>query len=291
MEIKFADNNTIVTAQPDFEPRHIFDCGQCFRFLPTGDGEYTGVAYSKALTIKKAGEKIIFFDTSPEDFKNIWYDYFDLGRDYGKIKEQIGGEGCMNRAIDEGSGIRILKQDLFETIISFIISQSNNIPRIRKITETLCTLCGEKTEYRGKTYYAFPTPEAVLESDISVLHAGYRDKYIISAAETVFRCPSFLDELKSADTAGAKKMLMQMTGIGNKVSDCILLFGLGKTDSFPVDVWMKRIMEKLYFRRKCTIPEISSYAEQKFGEYSGFAQQYLFFYALNHKSELSAEGF
>ncbi len=289
MEIKYIDNNTIVTGQADFELSDIFDCGQCFRFSPSGDDEYTGVAFSKALTVKKSGEDIIFFDTSPEDFKSVWFDYFDFGRDYGAVKQAIGGEGCMDRAVSEGGGIRILRQDLFETIISFIISQSNNIPRIKGIIETLCRIAGEKILYRGKEYYSFPSPEAILNCDISALRAGYRDKYIISAAKLINEKPEFLHELQNASTEDAKKMLMRMTGVGNKVSDCILLFGLGKTNSFPVDVWMKRIMERLYFKRSCSVGEISSYAREKFGDYSGFAQQYLFYYALNHKSELTAE--
>ncbi len=289
MEIKKINGNILLEKPTDFKLKHIFDCGQCFRFVQTGDNEYTGVAGSKALTIAETDEGIILYDTSYADFENFWSNYFDLGNDYTIIKNSLSGETCMNEAIEEGDGIRILRQNLFETIISFIISQSNNIPRIRKIIESLCALCGDEISYRGKVYYSFPSPEAILKKDISPIKAGFRDKYILNAAKYVVENPGFLAKLKKADSEAAKKMLMSLRGIGNKVSDCILLFGLGKTDSFPVDVWMHRIMEQLYFCKKCSIPEISAYAAEKFGNYSGYAQQYLFYYALNHKSDFKEE--
>ena len=289
MEIKKINGNILLKKTTDFKSEHIFDCGQCFRFSKTGDNEYTGVAGGKALTLSETDDGIVFYDTSEEDFKNFWFNYFDLGNDYGIIKKSLSGELCMNKAIEEGRGIRILNQELFETIISFIISQSNNIPRIRKIIESLCSLCGNEINYRGKVYYSFPTPEAIFNTDISPIKAGFRDKYILNTAKYVLDNPDFLDSLKASSTVDAKKMLMSLKGIGNKVSDCILLFGLGKTDSFPVDVWMHRIMEQLYFGKKCSIPEITSYAAKKFGKYSGYAQQYLFYYALNHKSDFKED--
>lgn len=281
------NNDIILKDMRDFELSHIFDCGQCFRFRKTGEEEYTGVAKGHVLRISKSGDSFVLHNTTEEDFNDVWLDYFDLERDYSRIKASFAGDECMDKAMEEGFGIRILRQELFETIISFIISQSNNIPRIKTIIEALCKLCGERITLGTEEYYAFPGPEAILNCDISLLHAGYRDKYILNAARMVYENPSFLDELKAADTQTAKKLLMSMHGIGNKVSDCILLFGLGKTDSFPVDVWMHRIMEQLYFRKKCSIQEISEYAAAKFGEYSGIAQQYLFYYALNHKNELN----
>lgn len=287
MEIKEIDNNIVITHLPDFELKHTFDCGQCFRFYPENDGKYTGIAFNKAVTLSQTNDTVILENTNIKTFNDIWLNYLDLNNDYSNIKKTLSGNECMDEAIKEGFGIRILKQDLFETIVSFIISQSNNIPRIKKIIETLCCSYGNPIDYNGKIYYSFPSPEVILESDLSVLHAGYRDKYIIEAAKTVVNKPSFLDELRAASTPEAKKMLMSIHGIGNKVSDCILLFGLGKADSFPVDVWMKRIMEKLYFKRECSIQEISEYASKKFGNYSGYAQQYLFYYALNHKNELN----
>lgn len=289
MEIREINGNTVLQKTKDFNLKHIFDCGQCFRFVQTGENEYTGVAGGKALTISEVSNNIVLYDTSNREFNDFWHNYFDFESDYSLIKRSLSGEACMNKAIEEGSGIRILNQDLFETIISFIISQTNNIPRIRKIIESLCSLCGNEITYRNKVFYSFPTPEAILNTDISGIKAGFRDKYIINAAKHIHENPDFIDELKNADSLSAKKRLMSLMGIGNKVSDCILLFGLKKTDSFPVDVWMHRIMEQLYFGKKCSIPEISAYAAKKFGNYSGYAQQYLFYYALNHKSDFKED--
>ncbi len=289
MEISKNNGNIILKNIDDFNVEHTFDCGQCFRFVKSSENEYTGVACNKPITISYSNNELILYDTCEKEFYDFWVKYLDLDRDYSEIKKHISGDECMNRAIDEGCGIRILNQDLFETIISFIISQSNNIPRIRKIIESLCKLCGNEVRYRNALYYTFPAPEAILNADISLIKAGFRDKYIINAAKFISDNPDFLDELKQADTQTAKSMLMSLKGIGNKVSDCILLFGLNKTDSFPVDVWMHRIMEQLYFKKKCTIPEITKYAYEKFGEYSGYAQQYLFYYALNHKHELKED--
>lgn len=289
MEIGVFNNDIIIKNPSDFSLKHVFDCGQCFRFRETGENEYTGVAGGRAITVKDTGDSLVFYDTSKKDFDEFWHDYFDLNVDYTTIKQSLSGDKCMDDAMSEGYGIRILRQELFETIISFIISQSNNIPRIKKIIESLCALCGEEIKYRGKTYYSFPTPEAILSCDISSIKAGFRDKYILSAARHIADNKEFLDELRKADTMTAKKMLMSMQGIGNKVSDCILLFGLGKTDSFPVDVWMRRIMEQLYFERKSSAEEITDYAREKFGKFSGYAQQYLFYYALNHKLEFKED--
>ena len=289
MEIGVFNNDIIIKNPSDFSLKHVFDCGQCFRFRETGENEYTGVAGGRAITVKDTGDSLVFYDTSKKDFDEFWHDYFDLNVDYTTIKQSLSGDKCMDDAMSEGYGIRILRQELFETIISFIISQSNNIPRIKKIIESLCALCGEEIKYRGKTYYSFPTPEAILSCDISSIKAGFRDKYILSAARHIADNKEFLDELRKADTMTAKKMLMSMQGIGNKVSDCILLFGLGKTDSFPVDVWMRRIMEQLYFERKSSAEEITDYAREKFGKFSGYAHQYLFYYALNHKLEFKED--
>ncbi len=286
MEIKVFDDKIVIKKLADFNLDHIFECGQCFRFDKTGNNEYTGVAKDRALTISCTNDEIILHNISEADFNEFWIDYFDISRDYSAIKNRLSFDTCMTKAVKNGNGIRILKQDLFETIISFIVSQSNNIPRIKKIIENLCELCGNRIIYKNNVYYSFPTPEAILKTDISNIKAGYREKYIYNASKYVLENPDFLDKLKKASTHDAKSMLMELDGVGNKVSDCILLFGLNKTDAFPVDTWMHRIMEQLYFKKKCTPDQIRKYAKKHFGEYSGYAQQYLFYYALNHKNEL-----
>ena len=187
----------------------------------------------------------------------------------------------MKEAVSYGDGIRILNQDLWEAVISFIISASNNIPRIKGIIERLCENFGKQISYMGKTYYTFPDTDTIYslsKEDLSVIRSGFRDKYIMDAADK-FKSGTLTEEyIKSLSTPDAKKALMTINGVGNKVSDCILLFGLGRVDSFPVDVWIKRIMEYCYFDGEQSIPAISAFAEKHFGDIGGFAQQYLFFY-------------
>ncbi|MCH5211631.1 MAG: DNA-3-methyladenine glycosylase 2 family protein [Oscillospiraceae bacterium] len=285
MKVIESNNNIILKEQRDFEPAHIFDCGQCFRFNANPDGSYTGTAFGRTVRVSKEAGEIILHNTSPEDFWNIWKDYLDLDCDYGRLKMQLtsGGDPIMAEAVKYGEGIRILRQDLWETMISFIISASNNIPRIKKIIELLCANFGDAHEYEGKTYYSFPSPQRIalltLE-DLSVIRAGFRDKYILNCAKKVCSGEIDLDHIRSLDTIQAKKSLMSIYGIGNKVSDCILLFGLSRSDSFPIDVWIKRVMEYCYFGNEPqTIKTIADFADERFGELGGIAQQYLFFYA------------
>lgn len=278
--------NIILKNINDFDLRHIFDCGQCFRFNKEYDNTYFGIAYGRALRISQQNNTVTLYDTSIEDFENIWFEFFDLDRNYGEIKHRLSDGGYMSQAIEYGNGIRILKQDLWETIVSFIISASNNIPRIKGIIERLCEGFGEKISYMGKEYYSFPTAEkiaALTEDELSVIRAGFRNKYILDAAKKVANGDISLEHIKGLSTYEAKSELIKINGIGNKVSDCILLFSLHRTDSFPVDVWIKRIMEYCYLKKETSIYEVSELAEKKFGELGGFAQQYLFFWARDNK--------
>ena len=286
MDINKKDNNLIVTGLKDFNLHHIFDCGQCFRFNAVSENSYFGIAKNKALLISQNDDEVIFYDTTEDDFKNIWYDYFDLNRDYSEIKSRLSNDPIMKEAVSYGDGIRILNQDLWEAVISFIITASNNIPRIKGIIERLCENFGKQISYMGKTYYTFPDTDTIYslsKEDLSVIRSGFRDKYIMDAADK-FKSGTLTEEyIKSLSTPDAKKALMTINGVGNKVSDCILLFGLGRVDSFPVDVWIKRIMEYCYFDGEQSIPAISAFAEKHFGDIGGFAQQYLFFYARENK--------
>lgn len=286
MDIKIHGNDLIVTGLRDFNLNHIFDCGQCFRFNRLDDTTYFGIAKGRALRISQVGDEVTLYSTTEDDFKNIWFDYFDLGRDYGKIKSRLSLDPVMKEAISYGDGIRILNQDLWEAVISFIISASNNIPRIKGIIERFCAAFGEEIEYIGNIYYSFPDilkTASLSKEDLSVIRAGYRDKFIMDAADK-FKNGALSDEyIKSLSTSDAKKALMSINGVGNKVSDCILLFGLSRVDSFPVDVWIKRIMEYCYFDGEQSIDTISRFAAEHFGDIGGFAQQYLFFYARENK--------
>ena len=279
-------NNDIVLKNVDsFKLSDIFDCGQCFRFNCIEENEYIGTAFGKTVRISQKNDAIIFHNTTYEDFSDVWFDFFDLNRNYTEIKQNLlkSNDPVICNAIEYGNGIRILKQDLWETVISFIISASNNIPRIKGIIERLCSEFGEPHEYEGNIYYSFPSPEIIAQLDetsLSCIRAGFRTKYILNCARLAVSGELDLNMLYKLPTVEAKKILMSVPGIGNKVSDCILLFALAKFDSFPIDVWIKRIMEHCSFDGKeQTIPVIADFAQANFGADSGIAQQYLFYYA------------
>lgn len=277
------NGDIIIKAVKNFEPKHIFECGQCFRWNDEPDGSFTGVAYGKVINASKKDEDIVLKNTNLEDFKNIWYDYFDLDRDYEDVKSKLGGDETLVKAMEFGSGIRILNQDEWEILISFIISANNRIPMIKRAINLLSEKYGEFVgEYRGKKYYSFPTAESlqyVTVEDLEDCKTGFRAKYIIAAAELVANKEIDIYALKSMDTDLARKELMRFSGVGPKVSDCIMLFSMGKQDAFPIDIWVKRVMEYFYLEEDTKLPAIQSYANEKFGDFAGFAQQYLFYYA------------
>ena len=279
-------NDDLILENADhFDLFHTFGCGQCFRW-DYKDGGFSGVAKGEYLRVFKDGANIVFKDTDTEAFNRVWRRYFDLDRDYGAIKAELSRDSVLKEAVGFGGGIRILNQDAFECLISFIISASNNIPRIKKIIGLLCLNFGERCEKKGHTYYKFPTADTLssLElSDLSVIRAGFRDKYILAAARAVKSGQLDLLSLENASFDYAKSQLLRLPGVGEKVASCILLFGLGKYEGFPVDVWVKRIMEYCYFDGEKTKEEISEFAKERFGSLGGFAQQYLFYWARENK--------
>ena len=287
MKLEVSGKDIILYDAEDFDLISTFECGQCFRWERCSENEYIGIAYNKVLRIKKESDKITLYNTESADWDNIWQNYFDFGKSYEDIKNKLSGDSVLAEAISFGSGIRILNQEPFETLISFIISASNNIPRIKGIIDRLCRNFGEEIKYMGESYFAFPTPErlaALTLEELSVIRAGFRDKYILAASNLIASGEFNLDLLKTLPSSDAKAGLMKLNGVGNKVADCVLLFGLGKYDSFPIDVWVKRIMEYCYFDGKDTsIAEISMLASKLFGEYGGYAQQYLFYWARENK--------
>ena len=226
-----------------------------------------------------------------EEFRRFWYDYLDLGRDYGKIKRSLGrGDAAMRRAIRAGQGIRILNQDLWETMISFIISQNNNIPRIKGCIEALCRELGEAAdvpdEFRpfveSEKLYSIPRPEVLAEltrQDLECCRLGYRAPYLIETARQVLDrggMETVERYLQKAEDPVAE--LTYFAGVGPKVASCIALFGAGRHDAFPIDVWMRRAMHTVYNIEENRVGEMQAYAKEHFGRYGGFAQQYLFYY-------------
>jgi N-glycosylase/DNA lyase len=245
------------------------DCGQAFRWRVENDNIWCGVVKNKYLKIKQNENNIIFYDTTEEEFNLIWKEYFDLERDYASILSSYD-EKSLNSACEAYNGIRILKQDEWEAICSFIISANNNIPRIKGIIERLCENFGERVGER----FSFPTPEKIAElevSDLEIIRAGFRAKYILDAAKKISTKEVDIEEIKNMSFEDAKKELLKIKGVGEKVAQCALLYGFGRLEAFPQDVWVKRIVSELY---PDGLPECIKGTE-------GIAQQYLFHWRRN----------
>ena len=251
-------------------------CGQCFRWREQEDGGFFGVVRSRKVVVRTQGDTLVIEGAS-EDDRELWAEYFDLGLDYGAVREQLAAvHPTMAEAARFAPGIRILRQEPFEALISFIISQNNNIKRIAGIVERLCERFGEEI---SDGVYAFPTAEklAALEpDDLAPIRAGFRHRYIIDAARKVADGTVNLDALRQAPYEQARASLMQITGVGVKVADCVLLYGLHRLEGFPMDVWMKRAMAALF----------DGLEPQAFGDCAGIAQQYIFHYARMNASRL-----
>ena len=282
MEFTVNNNSVIINGIHDFNAVHTFDCGQCFRWEKEEDGSYTGVAHGRVVNVAYDDNSVIINNTTLDDVKNIWINYLDLNRDYSEIKSIYKNDANLSIAMEFGYGIKILKQEIFECLVSFIISTQNAIPRIKKIVSKLCSMYGSKVEYNGKTYYCFPTPEqlkGVTEKDLEPLKAGYRAAYIVDCINKVVSGEIDLQGTALLDTANARKELLKIKGVGPKVADCVMLFSMGKYEAFPIDVWVKRTMSNLYLDENATAGDIQKYAAENFGKYAGMAQQYLFYYA------------
>lgn len=291
-EFKKGDTSVVlVEGVENFDVGKTFDCGQCFRFdevkCTAHEKEFSGVAFGRFVSFAQDENKIYIYGSTLDDYENIWKDFLDIERDYSEIETDIlshSSSDALVRAIEYGRGIRILKQDKFECIISFIISQNNNIPRIKKIIENLSRECGEPVligEEMKKHLssdvlpYSFPTPEAIYalgEQGLYALKVGFRAKYIFDAVSRILSGQLSIDDVEYQEsTEKAIEMLCTVKGIGVKVASCALLFGFARLDAFPVDVWIRRVGEK-YF------PEEKEFSGKLFGRYAGIAQQYLFYY-------------
>jgi len=270
---EFKNNNIYITGLENFDLKNTLDCGQAFRWEADDNGVWSGVAHGKFLRlIKDENGTVILFNTSFEDFESIWKNYFDLDRNYTEIINAVSGNEILKKASEFGQGIRVLNQEPWETLCSFIISQNNNIKRIKGIIKTLCENFGDKIE-GGYTFPSADKIAALSLEDLSVLRAGFRNKYILDAANKVSSGEIDLYSLSSLPLDSAREALMKIKGVGPKVADCALLFSHKQSRAFPKDVWIKRAMQVLFGG------ELPKEAEP----YAGIIQQYIFFYARETK--------
>ncbi len=269
-----------------FKAKDIFECGQCFRWNEEPDGSYTGIFGHNVLNVKEEKD-IVITGICNGDIEEICKYYFDLDRNYEEIKKTLSlVDDNMKESIKYGEGIRILNQDLWEMIISFIISANNNIPRIKGIIERMSAKYGQEIKFRGKSYYTFPTIDELSQAsvkDLKDLGLGFRDRYVYETTKKIKEGKINLENLKQEPTNEVRKQLLTLTGVGPKVADCIMLFStLKRFDVFPVDVWVRRVMNDLYIHNedetKVNKKQIQEIARDKFGALEGIAQQYLFYW-------------
>jgi len=277
MIIRERNKEIEISGISDFDLKKTFECGQCFRWNADESGDYIGVAFGRVLRVRRCGDAI-FVSCSLDDFESVWRGYFDLDIDYAEIRKKLCVDDFMKCATEFGAGIRLLRQDKWEALCSFIISQNNNIPRIKSIIDALCREFGDVIVFEDRQLYSFPSADrlALLQAeDLASLRCGYRAEYIIRAAKSVTDGSIDLDALSQGSPDAARKELKKLHGVGDKVADCVMLFGLHMLNAFPLDVWMKRAVEKHYG------PDFDPCI---FGPYAGIAQQYIFHYMRNTDS-------
>lgn len=266
-DILYGDGKIYIKNAENFNLKQTLDCGQAFRWSEGADGVWTGVAGGRRITLAASGGDIVITGSNKEDFENFWADYFDLSRDYGAIIKSFGNDKNLSAAAEFARGIRILRQEPWEALCSFIISQNNNIPRIKGIISRLCEnfgdKCGDSYTFPGAETLASLTPD-----DLAVIRCGFRAKYITDAARKVAGGEIDLESLKTLGYDEAQKELLKIKGVGPKVADCALLYGCGHIEAFPKDVWIKRALDEFFGGE---IPQCAA-------ENAGIAQQYIFYY-------------
>lgn len=285
---KMKEQRYVIEKIDTFDITDIFNCGQCFRWNKQPDESYTGVFGKNVINVRQTDREVIFQGVCEGDIQSVCRFYFDLDRDYDKMQRKLMKiDTYMQNSIRYGKGIRILNQDLWETMISFIISANNNIPRIKGIIERLCKTYGEKMVYQGEIYHAFPTPEQLKDAtieDFRKMGLGFRDKRVYETTQAVLEKKVNLEELSyQTDANEVRETLLTLSGVGPKVADCILLFStLKRWEAFPIDVWVRRVMNELYIKNrdenKVSTKQIEKLAYEKFGNMAGLAQQYLFYW-------------
>ncbi len=272
LNIHVVDENQIVLSEvADFDLAETFNCGQCFRWNPSGDNEFVGVAFDCVVNILKKKNKIVLTGKSmAKNFDTVWQNYFDLDSDYSKVKAGLSSlDATLSLACKYAPGIRILQQDPWEALCSFIISQNNNIPRIKGIIERLCRCFGREVE---PGFFSFPkiiTIAKLDKDDLSPIKCGFRDAYILDAAQKVASGEVDFAKIARMPLDSARKELMKIKGVGPKVAECALLYGFHRLEAFPIDVWMQRALDTFFPGKDISY----------FGRHAGIAQQYIFHYS------------
>ena len=274
------DNNSISVFNKDFNIQEILDCGQVFSYKKLSAKEYVVVSLDKVANIKIGDEKTVI----NTKFVDYFYNYFDLDTDYEEIKKEICTlQSDFDKFFCGGNSIRILRQDAYQTIISFIVSANNNIKRIKKILFAISQKFGQKL---SDDLFSFPTAKQLMsatEEDFKKLGAGYRSAYLVDTIKMLQTQDFDIEKLKQLDTKSLKQRLLQLKGVGNKVADCILLFGFARTDVFPVDTWIRKAYS-FFCNKKRNDKQISEYFVDLFKNCSGYAQQYIFNYMITSKA-------
>ena len=288
MKLYEKDNSVILEEIENFDAKAIFTCGQAFRWYEESDGSFTTVHLGRVLNVLNEKDKVIFKGTNLEEFNKIWMDYFDLNTDYKEIRKVLSNNEILPKAMEYGEGIRILNQNHFEMLISFIISANNMIPRIKKSIEVISMRYGKFIcEDENRKYYSFPTVEELSRATVEDLRefakVGFRDKRIFDTVNMILNEKIDLDNFENLETDILREELLKFAGVGNKVADCIMLFSYKRGEVFPVDVWIKRVMEELFIKEETPVKKISKEADRIFGKYAGYAQQYLFYYGREEK--------
>lgn len=288
MKLYEKDNSIILEEIENFDAKAIFTCGQAFRWYEESDGSFTTVHLGRVLNVLNEKDRVIFKGTNLKEFDEIWMDYFDLNTDYKEIRKVLSNNEILPKAMEYGEGIRILNQNHFEMLISFIISANNMIPRIKKSIEIISMRYGKFIcEDENRKYYSFPTVEELSKATVEDLRefakVGFRDKRIFDTVNMILNEKIDLDNFENLETDTLREELLKFSGVGNKVADCIMLFSYKRGEVFPVDVWIKRVMEELFIKKETPVKKISKEADRIFGKYAGYAQQYLFYYGREEK--------
>lgn len=309
-DVIYKEDKVIIKEVKNFDIKQILECGQCFRWEKISDTDYIIIAFERVIEVTQEGNEVTIHNTNKEDFNNIWIKYFDLERNYDDIKNDLAKDEILKKSVEYGYGIRILNQEKFEILLSFIISARNSIPSIKKTVKKISEKFGEKIVYKDVEYYTFPTPEKIKDATLEEIQetgASFRSKYLIDTIKKVNEAievkkdyeenkenyderPEILDfdldYIYNLSDEECHVALQKFMGVGAKVADCVMLFSMEKHSAFPVDVWVKRAMIHFYVAPDLSLNKMRVFARDKFGALSGLAQQYLFYYARENKIEV-----